>query len=133
MFGSSMNKVEVAQRNLEAKMLVLQDLETKRKQAVSEDQQRINRLEATVQELLNKQVKEQVPRPNYLDSLHPLTPSRGRSRPVSGRSSGQQFLSRSQNSADSEQGRSFSWEPRRTRCSSEKTGELKWRQQYVQS
>eukprot|EP00971_Amphidinium_carterae_P302578 6012422-Amphidinium_carterae.1 len=85
-------------------MLALQELETKRQQTVSEDQQRIKRLETTVQELLNKQVKEQVPRPNYLDPLHVTTPVRGRSRPASGRSVGQPFLSRSQNSVDSERG-----------------------------
>eukprot|EP00971_Amphidinium_carterae_P182743 3626459-Amphidinium_carterae.1 len=58
-YGSSLNTVETAQRSLEARMLVLQELdrllEDKRQHAMSEDQQRIKRLEATVQELLNKQ------------------------------------------------------------------------------
>eukprot|EP00971_Amphidinium_carterae_P165161 3274099-Amphidinium_carterae.2 len=102
MYGSSLNTVETAQRNLEARMLVLQESEDKRQHAMSEDQQRVKRLEATVEELLNRQVKEQkVPRPNYMEPLHATTPARGRSRPGSNRSSGQQFLSRSQNSVDS--------------------------------
>eukprot|EP00971_Amphidinium_carterae_P275468 5465736-Amphidinium_carterae.1 len=84
-------------------MLKLQELEDKRNHAMSEDQQRIKRLEATVQELLTKQVKEQkIPRPNYMDPLHTTAPARGRSRPGSNRSPGQQFLSRSQNSVDSD-------------------------------
>eukprot|EP00971_Amphidinium_carterae_P343800 6483781-Amphidinium_carterae.1 len=110
-----MNKVEVAQRSLEAKMLTLQDFETKCRQSVSEDRQRIKQLEATVQELLNKQVKEQAPKPKYLDPLHVTTPARGRSRLASGRNAGQQFLSRSQNSADSECGLTGSPVPNVTR------------------
>eukprot|EP00971_Amphidinium_carterae_P321014 6381357-Amphidinium_carterae.1 len=39
-----------------------------------------------------------------MDPLHATAPARGRSRPSSNRSTGQQFLSRSQNSADSERG-----------------------------
>eukprot|EP00971_Amphidinium_carterae_P182228 3616356-Amphidinium_carterae.1 len=113
MYGSSLNTVETAQRSLEARMLVLQELEDKRQHAMSEDQQRIKRLEATVQELLNKQVKEQIP--NYMDPLHATAPARGRSRPGSNRSTGQQFLSRSQNSANSERGPIGSPIPRASR------------------
>eukprot|EP00971_Amphidinium_carterae_P211527 4197134-Amphidinium_carterae.1 len=97
-------------------MVVLQESEDKRQHAMSEDQQRIKCLEATVQELLNKQVKEQkMPRPNYMDPLHAMAPARGRSRPGSNRSSGQQFLTRSQNSVDSECGQIGSPIPRAAR------------------
>eukprot|EP00971_Amphidinium_carterae_P193067 3831488-Amphidinium_carterae.1 len=103
MFSSSLNNVETAQRNLEAMMLKLQESEDRRVLAMSEDQQRIKRPEATVQELLAKQVKEQkIQKPNHLDPLHSTAPARGRSRPGSNRGARQHFLSRSQNSVDSD-------------------------------
>eukprot|EP00971_Amphidinium_carterae_P186899 3709892-Amphidinium_carterae.1 len=99
MYSKAMRDVEEAQKTMKASLLKLKESDDSRVLALSKDQERIKQLEAAVQELMAKQVKEQKAwRPNYAEPLHAAGIARGRSRGGCQKSQRQNFVSRSANS-----------------------------------
>eukprot|EP00971_Amphidinium_carterae_P311807 6197759-Amphidinium_carterae.1 len=103
MYSKTIRDVEEKQTMLQTAMMKLKESDDGRVLAASKDQERIAHLEATVQELMARQVKEQKSsRQTYTEAQSASGPTRGRSRGGSQKSQRPKVAPQSVQSADSD-------------------------------